>query len=91
MEHSAHIEVTAGVVRVFGPGKSYGSKYDWAASLRWMGPDTVEFLGALRAPTWQEHTAMAIKLREMGVRFVVIKRIRADGSERSSKLSIEER
>jgi hypothetical protein len=88
MEHTAHIEVLSGIVRVFEPGKAYGDTYVWSATLRWTAPDTVEYLGALRAPTRHEIRAMAEKLREMGVFFVLIKRLRPDGSEHLAKLDL---
>lgn len=90
MEYSAHVEILSGIVRVFAPGKSYGDPYGWAATLRWVDHESVEYLGALRAPSWEEREAMTLKLREIGVRFVVIKRIK-DGREKVAKLDISKK
>ena len=70
-QHTAHIEPLAGVVRVFDAGLSYGDPYRFAVTVRWINHDTVEFVGALRAPAPSEWRAIRTALMEFGVRNVV--------------------
>lgn len=91
MEHTAHVEILSGIVRVFAPGKKYGDPYDWAVTVRWVSPDTVEYLGALRSPTRHEIRAMCRELCKLGVVYVLMKRLRPDGTEHVGKVNISKK
>lgn len=42
---TVHIELFAGCMRVFPPGKCYGDEYIFSCSLHWINPEEVEVKG----------------------------------------------
>ena len=71
---TAHIEPLAGVVRVFDAGRSYGDPYRFAVTVRWINRQTVELVGAIRAPAPSEWRAIRDALLAAGVSSVVMVR-----------------
>jgi hypothetical protein len=63
----AHLEPLAAVVRA---GGNYGEPYTWVATVRYLAPNEVEIVGAMRAPKPSEWRAMAAVFRQQGVRTV---------------------
>jgi hypothetical protein len=72
MTPTAHIEPLAGVIRVFDCGRSYGDPYRYAVTVRWLDRQTVELVGALRAPAPSEWRAIRDALVAAGVARVVM-------------------
>lgn len=78
----AEFEMIAGVVRVFLPGKTYGDKYEWSATIRYLDSETVEILGIVRAPTISEWRAVERCCKQNKVKRVMFYRIGKDGSKK---------
>lgn len=74
MTHIAHIEPLTAVLRVFAPGKGYGDPYEFACTVRWLDPETVELLGVDKPPSPSMWWPVADALREMGVKEFVFSR-----------------
>jgi hypothetical protein len=75
----AHLEPLSAVIRV---GGAYGEPYTWCATVRYLAPDEVELVGAMRAPKPSEWRAMATVFRQTGVRIVWFERHHGDQIDR---------
>lgn len=62
-----------GTLRCLTPGMLVGGRYDWCCTAALYG-DEARLYGALRAPTASQWRAMAVTLREAGVRRVIWER-----------------
>lgn len=67
-KHKAHLELTAGIIRVYGPGKSHdaGDKYEWCGVVVNFGRGKAEIRGVMNAPTLAHARAIQTCLREAG-------------------------
>ena len=87
--HTAHFQPLAGCVRVFEPGKRLGDPYVWSCTVLCQG-DTVELMGAMRAPTSAQRRAVQDLLLGMGFRHVRITRIK-EGVARTALVTLSRR
>jgi len=78
---TVHLEPIAFVVRIFSGGRTFGQPYDWCATAVRIAPETLEIMGALRAPTGAEYRALQRGLLAMGWKKVFYRRKREDGLE----------
>jgi hypothetical protein len=75
----AHVEILSAVVRVFPDGKAYGDAYELLITVRGLDPETVEIVGAAKAPTGEQIRAIRKALNAMGIRKAIWKRFRLGG------------
>ena len=80
---TAHIEILTMIVRVFNlvPGesaRSYGDPYDWAATVKTHGPDTIEFLGVTNPLTKDQLRALHREFHRLGFRWYVERKMVGD-------------
>jgi len=80
----AELEPLSFVLRIWSDGQHYGDPYDWCATVVRIAPDTLEVLGAMRAPTPAEWRAINDAAFMAGYKRVVF--CRADGRQREIKL-----
>ncbi len=71
----ALIEPVAAVIRVVPDEGSYGDPFTFSATLRWVDHQTVELMGALRAPRPSEWRAIVLALRACGATAMVWSRL----------------
>ena len=85
-QYSAHLQLVAGVLRVFVPGKAYCDPYVWCATVQRVDDRTVEFLGVMRAPTSAEREAIKAELARHGITRAVWER-RKNGRRHRAEVS----
>ena len=88
--YTAHIEPVAGCLRVFAPGKQFGSpSYGFCGTVRYIDIRTIEICGVRKpAPTPPEWRAIRNLCKAEGITTVVIKRVRDDGTEERREIRI---
>ena len=80
----AHLEPQTLIVRVFDDGNQHGDPYRWSATATLVAPGTLEFAGAMRAPTAGEWRALMRELKRLGYNSYVIRR--GDGRVHTHKV-----
>lgn len=72
----AHMEHLASVIRVGRDGFKYGDPYTFSATVKWISTEEVEIVGALRAPTMSEYKAFFELCKEIGIKTMIVTRIK---------------
>lgn len=80
----AQFESQTIIVRVFADDCDYGDPYNWVAMATRVAPETLEFAGAMRAPTVTEWRAVMQECKRLGYKSYVIRR--GDGRVHTHKV-----
>lgn len=83
---TASIEPLTSIIRVHKDGGGYGDPYEWAATVRWIDPKTVEICAAVKNPKIGEARAIVSALLACGIKNIIIKRQR-NGKEETHILT----
>lgn len=73
-EHTCHLEIISGILRVFPEGLAYGDPYIYSCCLKGISPTDCEIVGALRSPTLTEAHAIKTCLIKHGYHNLTISR-----------------
>ena len=71
---NVHIELLAGVLRVFDETSNYGDPYELALTVRYMDQTTIEILGLDKPITPTHWRAIRKHLKTIGIKKVILKR-----------------
>ena len=72
----AELQPLVGVLRVFPDGGKYGDPYSFCATVHHLDQETVEIIGAMRAPKPSEWRAIRECLRKTRVKMAIFTRIK---------------
>lgn len=72
----ADLQPLVSLIRIFPEGGQYGDPYTYCATIRHLDRETVEIIGALRAPTPSEWRAIRVALADAGVTKAMFMRIK---------------
>ena len=73
----AAIETLSGVLRIWhDPIAEYGMPYDWAATVRFLDPTSIEIVGITKAPTQAESRVICDYCTSVGITRIKITRIK---------------
>ena len=75
---TADLEPLVSLIRIFPDGGRYGDPYSYCATIRHLDRETVEIIGALRAPTPGEWRAIRVALAGAGITKATFMRIKDD-------------
>lgn len=71
---NAEFEPLSGIIRVFKDNEKYGDSYTWIVTCRFINKETVELMGAIKAPTLNEFKAVKNMLKQKGIKIILYKR-----------------
>ena len=83
----ADLEPLSAVIRVYADGCKHPDPYVWTATVKFINPETVEIIGAMRAPTPSEWRAIMNELARHRIKLLGFCRIK-NGQRRSRLLKV---